>query len=165
MMEHVGAVFLKTYFAAVRDFLVPDGYAFIHSIGRMCPPGTTAPFLRKYIFPGGYTPALSETLAAIEQCDLWCADAEILRLHYAYTVRHWRQRFAANRNRARELYDERFCRMWEFYLAAVETSFTDGDQMVFQLLLSPSRDAVPIRRDFMLEAERSMKRVDRRVDA
>ena len=165
MMEHVGAVYLKAYFAAVRDFLKPDGYAFIHSIGRMEPPGTTSPFLRKYIFPGGYVPALSETLLAIEKCGLWCADIETLRLHYYYTTRHWQLRFRARRDEARALYDERFCRMWEFYLAAVANGFLHGEQMVFQLLLSKAIDAVPITRDFMFEEERRLNAPSRRVSA
>ena len=165
MMEHVGAAYLGSYFSALRDFLAPAGYAFIHSIGRMSPPGTTSAFLRKYIFPGGYAPALSETLGAIEKCGLWCADVEILRLHYAYTIRHWRTRFAANRHKARALYDERFCRMWEFYLAGVETAFLYGDQVVFQLLLSKCHDAVAIRRDFMRDAERRLTKVRGRVNA
>jgi cyclopropane-fatty-acyl-phospholipid synthase len=154
MMEHVGIGYLGKYFMKVRELLKPDGYAFIHSIGRM-KPGTTGPFIRKYIFPGAYVPTLSETFAAVERSGLWVADAEILRLHYAHTVRHWRERFARNREAAKTIYDERFCRMWEFYLAAVELEFVHGSHMVFQLLLSRTRDAVPITRDFMFEAERA----------
>ena len=131
-----------------------QGYAFIHCIGRMSQPGTTGPFIRKYIFPGAYVPALSETFAATERCGLWCDDMEVLRLHYYHTVKHWRQRFAGNRAKAAEIYDERFCRMWEFYLAAVELEFLHGSHMVFQLLLSIPREAVPITRDFMVDAER-----------
>lgn len=155
MMEHVGIGYLGQYFMKVRELLKPDGYAFIHSIGRMSPPGTTGPFIRKYIFPGAYVPALSETFAATERCGLWVDDAEILRLHYTYTVKHWRERFARNREQAKKIYDERFCRMWEFYLAAVELEFLHGSHMVFQLLLSTKRDAVPITRDFMIDAERA----------
>ena len=154
MMEHVGIGHFGEYFMKVRELLRPDGFAFIHSIGRMSPPGTTGPFIRKYIFPGGYVPSLSETFAATERCGLWVNDMEVLRLHYAYTLGHWRQRFQRNRERARALYDERFCRMWEFYLSLAELEFQSGSHMVFQLLLSPKRDAVPIRRDFMVEAER-----------
>ncbi len=156
MMEHVGIGHFDAYFGKVKDLLAPDGYAFIHSIGRMSPPGTTAPFFRKYIFPGGYTPALSETFAVLERLGLWVDDVEILRLHYYHTVRHWRERFAANREAAAALYDERFCRMWEFYLAAAELGFLHGSSMVFQLLLSTKRDAVPITRDFMFDAERAL---------
>jgi len=154
MMEHVGAGHFDEYFRKIRELLTPDGYAFIHCIGRMSPPGTTGPFIRKYIFPGGYVPALSETFAASERCGLWCNDMEVLRLHYYYTVKHWRERFAQNRAQAVATCDERFCRMWEFYLAAVELEFLHGSHMVFQLLLSTRRDAVPITRDFMIDAER-----------
>lgn len=155
MMEHVGIGQFDAYFAKVRGLLAPGGYATIHCIGRMSPPGTTGPFIRKYIFPGGYVPALSEVFAATERTGLWVADMEVLRLHYAHTIRHWRQRFAANRDAARTLTDERFCRMWEFYLSAVELGFLHGSNMVFQLLLSAERDAVPIVRDFMVTALRA----------
>ena len=156
MMEHVGVPFFDAYFGKVRDILKPGGYAFIHAIGSMSPPSTTSPFIRKYIFPGGYTPAMSEVFASTERCRLWVADVEILRLHYAYTIRHWRERFAANRDKAAALFDERFCRMWEFYLAAVEMSFRHGSNMVFQLLLSNAREDVPITRDYMFDAERAL---------
>jgi cyclopropane-fatty-acyl-phospholipid synthase len=158
MMEHVGVAHFGEYFGKIRELLTDDGYAFIHCIGRMSPPGSTAPFIRKYIFPGGYVPALSEVFAATEEEGLWVADMEVLRLHYYHTIRHWRQRFAANRDKARAVYDERFCRMWEFYLSAVELGFLHGSNMVFQLLLSKKRDAVPIMRDFMLDDERAMLR-------
>jgi cyclopropane-fatty-acyl-phospholipid synthase len=154
MMEHVGSAHFDEYFGKIRALLKDDGYAFIHCIGRMSPPGTTGPFIRKYIFPGGYSPALSEVLAATERNMLWVSDIEVLRLHYYHTIRHWRQRFAQNRPRAAQIYDERFCRMWEFYLAAVELEFLHGSHMVFQMLAAKTRDAVPIRRDFMLDAER-----------
>jgi cyclopropane-fatty-acyl-phospholipid synthase len=151
MMEHVGFGHFDAYFAKIRDLLTEDGYAFIHCIGRTSPPGTTGPFIRKYIFPGSYVPSLSEVFGATERIGLWVADMEVLRLHYYYTIRHWRDRFARNRDTALALTDERFCRMWEFYLAAVELNFLHGSNMVFQLLLSPKRDAVPIVRDFMLQ--------------
>jgi len=115
----------------------------------MSQPGTTGPFIRKYIFPGAYVPALSEVFAATERNGLWVSDTEILRLHYYYTVKHWRQRFAQNREQIKKLYDERFCRMWEFYLGAVELEFLHGSHMVFQILVSTKRDVVPITRDFM----------------
>ena len=155
MMEHVGIGHLDEYFLKVRELLTADGFAFIHSIGRMSPPSSTGPFVRKYIFPGGYVPAMSETLAAVERCGLWTCDVEVLRLHYAHTLRHWRERFARNRDKAKTLYDERFCRMWEFYLSVAELEFLNGTHMVFQFLLSPRRDAVPVMRDFMFEAERA----------
>jgi cyclopropane-fatty-acyl-phospholipid synthase len=154
MMEHVGIGHFDEYFGKIRDLLNDDGYAFVHCIGRNTPPGTTGPFIRKYIFPGAYVPALSEVYAAVERCGLWTADMEVLRLHYTHTIKHWRERFAMNRARAAEIYDERFCRMWEFYLAAVELEFLHGSHMVFQLLIAKARDAVPIRRDFMFDAER-----------
>jgi cyclopropane-fatty-acyl-phospholipid synthase len=150
MMEHVGIGHFDAFFRKIRDLLTDDGYAFIHCIGRMSPPSTTGPFIRKYIFPGGYVPSLSEVFAATERAGLWVADMEVLRLHYYYTIRHWRTRFAAHRDAALALTDERFCRMWEFYLAAVELGFLHGSNMVFQLLLSRKRDAVPIVRDFMV---------------
>ena len=156
MMEHVGIGHFDEYFGKVRDLLKPDGYAFIHSIGRMTQPGTTGPFFRKYIFPGGYVPALSETFAATERQGLWVADMEVLRLHYYYTLRDWRVRFAANRDKAKELYDERFCRMWEFYLGAAELGFLHGSNMVFQLLMARERDAVPIDRNFICAAEKKV---------
>lgn len=151
MMEHVGVFNFDDYFNVVRDRLTETGFAMIHSIGRMTPPGTTGPFFRKYIFPGGYVPALSETFASLERCGLWVSDVEILRLHYAYTLRDWRLRFEQNRDQAKALYDERFCRMWEFYLSAAELGFVDGSNMVFQLLLSRERDAVPLLRDYITQ--------------
>lgn len=149
MMEHVGVGHFDEYFGKIKELLTDDGFAFVHCIGRMAPPGTTSPFIRKYIFPGGYVPSLSEVFAATERCGLWVADMEVLRLHYYHTIRHWRQRFDANRDKAQELYDERFCRMWEFYLSSVELGFLHGSNMVFQLILSKKRDAMPIIRDYM----------------
>jgi cyclopropane-fatty-acyl-phospholipid synthase len=152
MMEHVGIGNFDAYFAKIAGLLTPDGFAMVHAIGRMAPPGATGPFIRKYIFPGAYVPSLSEVFASTERVGLWVADMEVLRLHYYHTLRHWRQRFAANRAQAAALYDERFCRMWEYYLAAVEVGFLNGSNMVFQLLLSSRRDAVPILRDYMVTA-------------
>jgi cyclopropane-fatty-acyl-phospholipid synthase len=131
--------------------LTDDGVALIHAIGRMDGPGTTNSWIRKYIFPGGYCPAVSEVLPAIERAGLWVTDMEILRLHYAETLRHWRQRFLAHWDRVEALYDERFCRMWEFYLAASEAGFRVQDLMVFQIQLAKRVDAVPITRDYMAE--------------
>lgn len=129
--------------------LADDGVFLLHSIGRMSPPSVTDPWIRKYIFPGGYTPALSEVLAAVERAGLWVADAEILRLHYADTLREWHKRFQANRGKVLEQFDERFCRMWEFYLLGCEVAFRHMDKMVFQLQLTRRRDAVPLTRDYM----------------
>jgi len=156
MMEHVGVGHLDEFFSVVKQVLAPDGYAFVHAIGRMTPPGTTGPFFRKYIFPGGYVPALSEVFSVTERQGLWVADAEVLRLHYAWTVRAWRERFAARRDEAVLLMDERFCRMWEFYLSAAELGFVHGSNMVFQLLVARQRDAVPLTRDFMVDDERAL---------
>jgi cyclopropane-fatty-acyl-phospholipid synthase len=147
MMEHVGVGHFDDYFGTIKSLLKPDGYAFVHCIGRIKPPGSTAPFIRKYIFPGAYVPSLSEVYASTERTELWVADMETLRLHYHYTLKHWRERFAANRTQVAAIADERFCRMWEFYLAAVDVGFMNGTNMVFQLLLSPKIDAVPIVRD------------------
>jgi cyclopropane-fatty-acyl-phospholipid synthase len=156
MMEHVGAGYFDAYFGKVRELLAPDGVALIHAIGRMSPPGTTAPFIRKYIFPGGYSPSLSEVLASTERAGLWVDDIEVLRLHYAWTLAEWLKRFRANRDKVLALYDERFFRMWEFYLLAAEDSFRNGTSMVFQLLLSRDRQAVPLIRDYMIDDERAL---------
>lgn len=154
MFEHVGAAHFRTFFEALRRRLKPDGVALLHAIGRMEPPGGTNPWLEKYIFPGSYCPALSETLAAVEQAGLWVTDVEILRLHYAETLRHWLDRFQANRDKARAIYDERFCRMWEFYLAGCEMAFRSGPMMVFQIQLARRHDAVPLTRQYIADRER-----------
>ncbi len=154
MFEHVGVAHYRTYFDTLRNRLNPDGIALVHAIGRADPPGSTDPWLRKYIFPGGYCPALSEVLAVVERSGLWVTDIEILRLHYAETLRHWLERFQANRDRAQAIYDERFCRMWEFYLAVCEAAFRNGPMMVFQLQLARRRDAVPLTRDYITDPER-----------
>ncbi|KZL21746.1 Cyclopropane-fatty-acyl-phospholipid synthase [Pseudovibrio axinellae] len=167
MMEHVGIGNLEAYFTKVRDCLKEDGYAVIHSIGRCNPPSVTGPFISKYIFPGGYCPSLSETFIDLEKTGLWVCDNEILRLHYYYTLRDWRKKFEANRDKIKELYDERFCKMWEFYLSGCEMIFLHGRLMVFQLMLSKKRDAVPIVRDFIAENEEAMieQRDERRKSA
>jgi len=154
MFEHVGALHHRRYFAAIKDMLTDDGVALLHSIGRMEPPGSTNAWLRKYIFPGGYSPALSETMAAVERTGLWVTDMEILRVHYAKTLAEWKRRFDANREEILRLYDERFVRMWEFYLLACESSFLYWRQMVFQIQLAKRPDAVPLTRDYMVDWER-----------
>ena len=154
MFEHVGVNHYPEFFAKLESFLTEDGVALLHSIGRMDGPGSTNPWIRKYIFPGGYSPALSEVLPAIERQGLWATDIEILRLHYADTLRLWRRRFAANRERIAALYDERFCRMWDFYLTASELTFRHGGHMVFQIQLAKRQDAVPLTRDYLAEWER-----------
>jgi len=153
MLEHVGARHLREYFMAVRDALAPEGVALVHSISTKSPPGVTGPFIRKYIFPGGYSPALSEISAAIELTGLWVLDIEVWRKHYGYTIREWRKRFAARRAEAVALYDERFARMWEFYLAATEGVFFYGSSNVLQIQLGRERDGVPISRDYLYREE------------
>jgi cyclopropane-fatty-acyl-phospholipid synthase len=153
MFEHVGRPNYRAYFEQVRRLLADDGVAVIHSIGRFDGPGVTQPWLARHIFPGGYIPALSETLAAVERAGLIVADIEILRLHYAQTLSAWRQRFAAARAEIRDIAGERFCRMWEFYLAASEVGFRYAGHMVFQLQLARRLDAVPLTRDYIGEGE------------
>ncbi|MBT3401920.1 MAG: class I SAM-dependent methyltransferase [Rhodospirillaceae bacterium] len=155
MFEHVGAKHYGEYFEKAKELLVEDGVFVLHSIGRMEQPASTNPWLRKYIFPGGYTPALSEALTAIERVGLWVNDIEILRLHYAKTLAEWLRRFDGNRDKVKALYDERFCRMWEFYLAGCEISFRYMKQMVFQAQISKTPDAVPITRDYIQDWERT----------
>ncbi len=160
MFEHVGASYYDTFFRTIRDQLTDDGVAVIHSIGRFGRPGSTNPWIAKYIFPGGYIPALSEVLPAIERSGLLTTDVEILRLHYAETLREWRRRFMANRERAKELYDERFCRMWEFYLAASESSFRQQGMMVFQIQLTKDMKALPLTRRYMVDNEDALRNRD-----
>ncbi|MDO8533304.1 MAG: cyclopropane-fatty-acyl-phospholipid synthase family protein [Xanthobacteraceae bacterium] len=158
MMEHVGIAYFDDYFRTIKRLLAPGGFAMIHAIGRMSPPGSTAPFIRKYIFPGGYVPALSEVFASTERTGLWVADCEVLRLHYYWTIRNWRARFLARRVDVVAMMGERFARMWEFYLSAVELGFLHGSNMVFQLLLAERRDDVPVLRDYMLDDERALRK-------
>jgi cyclopropane-fatty-acyl-phospholipid synthase len=154
MFEHVGINHYSAFFAKVKSLLTPDGIALVHSIGRKDGPGSTHPWIRKYIFPGGYAPALSEVLPTVERSKLWITDIEILRLHYAETLRAWRDRFERNRDRLRRIYDERFCRMWEMYLISSEVAFRRQDHMVFQMQLSKAVDAVPLTRDYLVHWER-----------
>lgn len=154
MFEHVGAPHYDAFFDKARALLKPDGVMLLHTIGRSDPPGSTNAWIAKYIFPGGYTPALSEIAAAVERSGLIITDVEVLRLHYAETLRQWRQRFNANRAKVAALYDERFCRMWEFYLAGSEMAFRHNGEVVFQLQLARRQDAVPLTRDYMLDDER-----------
>jgi len=154
MFEHVGVNQFGAFFGKLNELLTPDGVALLHSIGRMDGPGTTNPWLRKYIFPGGYCPALSEVVPVVEQKRLWITDIEILRLHYAETLRAWRARFEQNRERIKALYDERFCRMWETYLVGSELSFRNQGMLVFQMQLAKAVDTVPLTRDYMFDWER-----------
>ena len=153
MFEHVGVGHYREYFAKIRDLLEEDGVALVHTIGRADGPGAANAWINKYIFPGGYVAALSEIIPAIEQAGLYVTDIEILRLHYAETLKEWRRRFNQNRARIVELYDERFCRMWEFYLAGSETAFRHSGLVNFQLQLSKRIDAVPLTRDYIRDWE------------
>ncbi|MGH6717694.1 MAG: class I SAM-dependent methyltransferase [Alphaproteobacteria bacterium] len=154
MFEHVGARHFGEFFRKLGELMNADGVALLHSIGRFDGPGATNTWLRKYIFPGGYTPALSEVAAAVERSGLVTTDIEILRLHYAETIKAWQRRFALNRDAVKAMYDERFCRMWEFYLTATEMAFRYGGQMVFQMQLAHRLDAVPLTRDYVVDWER-----------
>ena len=157
MFEHVGVNRYDEYFATARRQLKDEGVMLLHAIGRNSVPGATNPWIRKYIFPGGYIPSLSEVLPAIERSGLYVTDIEILRLHYADTLRAWRERFMSRRDEAAKLYDERFCRMWEFYLAGSETSFRVDGNMVFQLQLAKRQDVVPLTRDYIAEREAELR--------
>ena len=157
MFEHVGVPHYNEFFAKVNRLMPDDGVMLLHSIGHMSPPGTASPWLRKYIFPGAYSPSLSEVFPAVEANKLWVTDVEFLRLHYAMTLRHWYTRFERNRAAIAKMYDERFCRMWEFYLISVEQMFRTGAQEVFHMQLSRRRDASPIRRDYMIDRQRLLK--------
>jgi cyclopropane-fatty-acyl-phospholipid synthase len=158
MFEHVGVAGYDEYFQNVRRLLKDDGVMILHAIGRSGEPGATNPWIEKYIFPGGYIPSLSEVMASIERVGLFVTDTEILRLHYADTLKIWRERFTARRDEAKAMYDERFCRMWEFYLAGSEASFRVDGHMVFQIQLAKSQDVVPATRDYIGEREARLRR-------
>lgn len=153
MFEHVGRPHFQEFFDNVARLLADDGVMLLHAIGRATPPGVTQPFISKYIFPGGYIPSLSEVLPAIERAGLWVTDMEILRLHYAETLREWRRRFEAQRAEIAQLYDERFCRMWEFYLVSSEAAFRWFGMMNFQIQLTKRVEALPMTRDYMFADE------------
>jgi cyclopropane-fatty-acyl-phospholipid synthase len=153
MLEHVGPALFPTFFRKVKELLVPDGVALIHTMGRMGKPGTTDRFMQKYIFPGGYLPSLAEIVSASERERLIMADCETLRMHYVYTLRAWYERFKANHDEIVRLTDERFWRLYAFYLAASSTMFSDGGMCVYQLQYLRDRQATPITRNYMLEAE------------
>ncbi|MEM7059530.1 MAG: cyclopropane-fatty-acyl-phospholipid synthase family protein [Pseudomonadota bacterium] len=157
MLEHVGVGHLAEYFLGVRDRLGPDGVALIHSITSKTPPGVTGPFIRKYIFPGGYAPSLSETFLAIEKSGLWTLDNEIWRVHYAKTLEVWRKNFDAVRDKAVEMYDEEFARMWELYLSSCECVFSHGASCVFQIQLGRERDGVPLTRDYLAANKQALR--------
>jgi cyclopropane-fatty-acyl-phospholipid synthase len=154
MFEHVGLKHYPEFFGKVDELLAPNGVALLHSIGRRDGPGYTNAWLRKYIFPGGYSPALSEVLPHIERTRLWVTDVEILRLHYAETLKAWRKNFENHRAEITEIYDERFCRMWEFYLIGSELSFRYDYNMVMQIQMAKGVNTLPITRDYMVDWER-----------
>lgn len=157
MLEHVGARHYDEYFTKVAVLLKKDGVAMIHTIGRVSGPSAPNPWFRKYIFPGGYIPSLSEIAPAIEKSGLVISDLEVLRLHYAETLKAWRARFMTRRDEVAALYDKRFCRMWEFYLAACEAGFRHNGLVVFQLQLAHNADAVPLTRDYLAAAETALE--------
>lgn len=157
MFEHVGADFYGTFFKHCAELLTDDGVMMLHSIGRSEGPDVTNPWIAKYIFPGGYIPALSEAMTAIERSGLLVCDVEILRLHYAETLKAWRERFMARREEAVQLYDERFARMWEFYLAASEMSFRKQNLMNFQIQLTKRQGVVPMTRGYIAREEAKLR--------
>ncbi len=155
MFEHVGKKNYQEFFDKVRDLLAEDGVCVLHSIGRFDEPGPINPFIRKYIFPGADIPCLSEVMPSVERSGLLVTDVEVLRIHYAETLRHWFERFQAHREEVAELYDERFCRMWELYLAGCEMGFRQQGLMVFQMQLTRDINALPLTRDYMTDWERA----------
>ncbi len=160
MFEHVGKPQFGIFFDRVLGLLKPKGVALLHTIGQYTPPGAINPWLRRHIFPGAYLPTLSQLTPVLEKRRLWLTDTETLRLHYAHTLADWNERFQANRDKAKALYDERFCRMWEFYLQSCEAGFRWGGLTVFQLQLAKDIDALPITRDYMLEEEMRLRGAD-----
>ena len=160
MFEHVGVGHFPEFFRQVNGLLKDDGVAVLHSINRSDGPGATSAWIKKYIFPGGYIPALSEVLPQIEKHGLYVTDIEILRLHYAETLKDWGRRFADHRERAKEIYDERFCRMWEFYLAASECAFRYGGMNNFQIQFVKNQHVLPMTRNYMFEEEERLRNID-----
>lgn len=160
MFEHVGRPHFSAFFRQLSALLSPDGVALVHTIGWQTPPSPINPWLRRYIFPGAYLPALSQITPIIEARRMWLTDMENLRLHYAATLAAWRERFDANRGRIARLYDERFCRMWDFYLQSCEAGFRWSGLTVFQLQLTKSIDALPVTRDYMMREEDRLRMAD-----
>ena len=161
MFEHVGMANYGNFFGKMANLLAPEGVMLLHSIGQAEKPWATNPWIEKYIFPGGYMPALSEVVPAIEKSRLMIRDIEILPMHYAHTLRAWRERFTARKDEAIRLYDERFFRMWEFYLAASETAFIYDKLMIFQIQLSHEQDAVPYTRNYIGEREVELREFEK----
>jgi len=160
MFEHVGVGFYKAYFGKCAQILQDDGVMLLHSIGRKSPPSATNAWLAKYIFPGGYIPALSEVVPVIERAGLIVTDIEVLQLHYAETLKAWRERFLAHRDEAVRLYDQRFVRMWEFYLASSEMAFREGDMVVFQIQLTKRKGVTPATRDYIVREEARLRMLE-----
>ncbi len=160
MFEHVGVTHYDTFFRQCASILAKDGVMVLHSIGRSEGPNVTNPWIAKYIFPGGYIPALSEVLPAIERAGLLVTDIEILRLHYAETLKAWRERFLAHRDDVLRIYDQRFLRMWEFYLAASEQAFREQAMMVMQIQLTKRQDVVPMTRDYIMREETRLRALE-----
>jgi cyclopropane-fatty-acyl-phospholipid synthase len=160
MFEHVGAGFYDTYFRQCAKLLADDGIALLHTIGRSRPPSITNPWIAKYIFPGGYLPALSEILPAIERAELIVSDVEVLQLHYAETLKAWRERFLAHRDEAARIYDQRFVRMWEFYLASSEMAFRGGELVVFQIQIAARKGVTPATRDYIAHEETRLRELE-----
>ena len=152
MFEHVGLPMYRTFFKTMRERLVDDGIALLHTIGRADGPGASDSWTLKYIFPGGYAPALSEIVPHVERAGFYITDVETLRLHYAYTLKEWRRRFMDHRDEMEKIYDARFCRMWEFFLASAEASFRHACHVNFHIQMSPALEAVPLTRDYMYGA-------------
>lgn len=163
MFEHVGIGHYPEFFSKCQQLLKVDGAMVLHSINRSDGPGVTSAWIHKYIFPGGYIPALSEVLPHLERNGLYVTDIEILRLHYAETLRHWANRFADNRERAKAIYDERFCRMWEFYLAASECAFRFGGMNNFQIQFCRQQGILPLTRDYVAAEEERLRRIEKRT--
>ena len=161
MFEHVGKKNYTEFFKKISSLLTDDGVAVIHSIGRLDTPAAINPFIRKYIFPGADVPALSEITPVVERSGLICTDIEILRLHYAETLRHWREAFDARRAEVVAIYDERFCRLWDLYLIICEMGFRHENLMVFQIQLAKSLETVPLTRDYMFDWERAQAEKER----
>ena len=162
MFEHVGVGFYDAYFRKCAELLAADGVMLLHSIGRSEGPAATNPFIAKYIFPGGYIPALSEVLPAVERSGLLVTDVEVLRLHYAETLKAWRERFLAHREAVERVYDPRFCRMWEFYLAGAEMAFRRQGMMVMQIQLAKRQGIVPMTRDYVAGEEARLRGLEGR---
>lgn len=160
MFEQVGSPHFRRFFAKLVELLTPEGVALLHTIGRADGPGATDPWTAKYIFPGGYVPALSQVVPAIERSYLWITDIEVLRLHYVYTLELWYARVVAARHEIEALYDARFYRMWCYYLASAIIAFRHDGHVIFQIQLTRHRDALPITRDYMAEAEERYRRLD-----